>query len=162
MNSRCGISRCTMGLCFLAPLPCGWLCPSGMFLYLSLVDTDIFVFATLFPAISFLTSYSASAVLLWPFLDLFLIKLRWAQRMDINAATARECLQMLSCLYLPHTQVAWSLYTETCTVPYFELALATSNWTALPVCKLAFRWMAVGWFKRYRTSFFKASAFSSE
>jgi len=30
------------------------------------------------------------------FLDFFLMKSRWAERIDLKAATARECLQMLS------------------------------------------------------------------
>lgn len=49
------------------------------------------------------------AVLLrtWP--DLLLTKFRCSVRIALEAATARECLQILSYLYLPQTQVAWSL-----------------------------------------------------
>ena len=62
-----------------------------------------------FPAVSFWTSCSARAVLLrtWP--ALLLTKFRCSVRIALEAATARECLQILSYLYLPQTQVAWSL-----------------------------------------------------
>ena len=64
--------------------------------------------APFFPAVFLLTSYSARAVRL-PFFDFFLRKLKWVERMDWRAATAIECLHMLSCRYLPQTHPTWSL-----------------------------------------------------
>ena len=44
-----------------------------------------------FPAVSLRTSCSARVVLLRFFFDFFLMKSRWAARIDLKAATAREC-----------------------------------------------------------------------